>query len=31
VLSPLMDIGGGAVWAGTWREASIYNMKQKNC
>lgn len=29
VLSPLMDIGGGAVWAGTWREASIYNMKQK--
>lgn len=29
VLSPLMDIGGGAVWAGTWREASIYNMKQQ--
>jgi len=29
VLSPLMDIGGGAVWVGTWREASIYNMKQK--
>ena len=28
-LSPLMDIGGGAVWVGTWREASIYNMKQK--
>jgi len=28
-LSPLMDIGGGAVWAGTWREASIYNMKQQ--
>jgi hypothetical protein len=28
-LSPFMDIGGGAVWAGTWREASIYNMKQK--
>jgi len=29
VLSPLMDIGGGAVWVGTWREASIYNMKQQ--
>lgn len=29
VLSPFMDIGGGAVWAGTWREASIYNMKQQ--
>jgi hypothetical protein len=28
VLSPLMDIGGGAVWVGTWREASIYNMTQ---
>ncbi|HEY0432225.1 MAG TPA: TonB-dependent receptor, partial [Chitinophagaceae bacterium] len=28
-LAPLMDIGGGAVWAGTWREASIYNMKQQ--
>jgi outer membrane receptor protein involved in Fe transport len=28
-LSPFMDIGSGAVWAGTWREASIYNMKQK--
>lgn len=28
-LSPLMDIGGGAIWAGTWREASIYNMKQQ--
>jgi hypothetical protein len=28
VLSPFMDIGGGAVWVGTWREASIYNMKQ---
>ncbi|MBS1510818.1 MAG: TonB-dependent receptor [Bacteroidetes bacterium] len=28
-LSPLMDIGSGAVWLGTWREASIYNMKQK--
>lgn len=27
-LSPFMDIGGGSVWAGTWREASIYNMKQ---
>ncbi|MDB5280569.1 MAG: TonB-dependent receptor [Ferruginibacter sp.] len=29
VLSPFMDIGGGAAWAGTWREASIYNMKQQ--
>ena len=29
VLSPFMDIGGGTAWAGTWREASIYNMKQK--
>jgi len=29
VLSPFMDIGGGAVWVGTWREASIYNMKQQ--
>ncbi len=28
-LSPFMDIGGGAAWAGTWREASIYNMKQQ--
>jgi hypothetical protein len=29
VLSPFMDIGSGQIWAGTWREASIYNMKQK--
>jgi hypothetical protein len=29
VLSPFMDIGSGAIWAGSWREASIYNMKQK--
>lgn len=29
VLSPFIDIGSGAIWAGTWREASIYNMKQK--
>lgn len=28
-LSPFMDIGGGTIWAGTWREASIYNMKQQ--
>ncbi len=28
-LSPFMDIGGGAAWVGTWREASIYNMKQQ--
>jgi hypothetical protein len=27
-LGPFMDIGGGAAWVGTWREASIYNMKQ---
>ncbi|MBA4167172.1 MAG: TonB-dependent receptor, partial [Chitinophagaceae bacterium] len=29
VLSPFIDIGSTQVWAGTWREASIYNMKQK--
>lgn len=29
VLSPFLDIGSGAIWAGTWREASIYNFKQK--
>jgi len=29
VLSPFMDIGSGTIWAGTWREASIYNMKQQ--
>lgn len=29
VLAPFIDIGSGAIWAGTWREASIYNMKQK--
>lgn len=29
VLAPFMDIGGGAAWAGTWREASVYNMKQQ--
>lgn len=29
VLSPFIDIGSGAAWAGTWREASIYNMKQQ--
>lgn len=28
-LAPFMDLGGGAIWAGTWREASVYNMKQK--
>jgi len=28
-LSPFIDIGSGAIWAGTWREASIYNMKQR--
>ncbi|HEY6979294.1 MAG TPA: carboxypeptidase regulatory-like domain-containing protein, partial [Chitinophagaceae bacterium] len=29
VLSPFMDIGGGKVWLGTWREASVYNMRQQ--
>ena len=29
VLSPFMDIGGGKIWAGTWREASVYNMHQR--
>lgn len=29
VISPFMDIGSGQIWAGTWREASIYNMNQK--
>jgi hypothetical protein len=28
-LGPFMDIANGAIWVGTWREASIYNMKQK--
>lgn len=27
--SPFMDIDNGRIWAGTWREASIYNMHQK--
>lgn len=27
-LAPFIDINGGQIWAGTWREASIYNMKQ---
>lgn len=27
-ISPLMDIANGAIWVGTWREASIYNLKQ---
>ena len=26
--SSFVDIGNGAWWLGTWREASIYNMKQ---
>ena len=29
VLAPFMDIGGGTIWAGTWREASVYNNRQK--
>lgn len=28
-LAPFIDIGGGQIWLGTWREASVYNMKQK--
>ncbi len=28
-LAPFMDIGGGKIWLGTWREASVYNQKQK--
>lgn len=28
-LSPFMDIAGGKIWLGTWREASIYNMHQQ--
>ena len=27
--APFMDIDNGRIWAGTWREASIYNMKQQ--
>jgi len=29
VLAPFVDIDNGRIWAGTWREASIYNMKQQ--
>lgn len=28
-LAPMIDIDNGRVWAGTWREASVYNMKQR--
>ncbi len=28
-LAPFIDIDNGRIWAGTWREASIYNMKQR--
>ena len=28
-LSPFMDIGSGKIWLGTWREASVFNMKQR--
>jgi Carboxypeptidase regulatory-like domain len=28
-LAPFIDIDNGRIWAGTWREASIYNMKQQ--
>ena len=27
-LAPFIDIDNGRIWGGTWREASIYNMKQ---
>lgn len=27
--SPFIDIDNGRIWAGTWREASIYNMHQQ--
>jgi hypothetical protein len=27
-LAPFIDIDNGRIWAGTWREASVYNMKQ---
>jgi len=28
-LAPFIDIDNGRIWLGTWREASIYKMKQK--
>ncbi len=28
-LSPFIDIASGKIWLGSWREASIYNTKQK--
>ena len=28
-LAPFIDIDNGRIWAGTWREASIYNMTQQ--
>jgi len=28
-VAPFMDIDNGRIWLGTWREASIYNMKQR--
>jgi hypothetical protein len=28
-LFPMIDIGNSYIWAGTWREASVYNTKQK--
>ncbi len=28
-LAPMIDIDNGRIWAGTWREASVYNMRQK--
>jgi len=27
--TPFMDIDNGRIWLGTWREASVYNMKQQ--
>ena len=29
VLAPMMDIDNGRIWVGSWREASVYNNKQK--
>ena len=28
-VAPFIDISSGKIWLGTWREASIYNTKQK--
>jgi len=28
-VAPMMDIDNGRIWAGTWREASVFNTRQK--